>query len=1178
MKPKRLKIKGLNSFIEEQDIYFEQLVERGIFGIFGPTGSGKSTILDAITLSLYGSIARGSNEYINSFSQDLYVYYEFEVLNEGQRKTYSVERLIKRDKKDKSKYKTSSSRLVFISDDEKEIVAEGVRSVEDSIKSIIGLTLDDFTRSVVLPQGKFSEFLKLTGKERRDMLERIFLLENYGRNLSEKIKRVRVKTYTKLQQLEGQLKSFEGISKEEYDSLNKKVKLSHEEEQKLNLEKSSAEKQYEKYKRIWELQEELNGYLKKFQVIKEREKEINLKKYKLDKAVRAFNVKPFLESVIDTEKKLKKNKINIENLSTQLNLKEATLKELENKYNYALEEKNNNLPILIKKESDLLIAQDRREKLNIIVRDRDALQIEWRKQVTEKNLNGDELKKINKDTEIIKLNIESLEKYISNLKVKGEFKEKVQEGALKERELIELSKRLQDGKDKLNLKIDELKRLIIDYDISNKKEEELLQASSLLQKQIRELENLNPGDEDNLLSLKEERYLKSQKFNEVLKQQDKKCELEDKLKPFIEQRALLESKLEKVSEGLNIKENELESVKKDIEEYKKKNMASILAREIEDGDACPVCGSIHHPSLAESTFLDRLENVVKLEEELKEIIDLMQHDKRKVEEELFEVKLKEDNINEQLRECISNLKDIKIEEIKQEVNKLNNKVESLDKSIKEYKTKKEEIENKINGLKEEKSTVEKSIITLDGKINSYKASIDEINSETNGLRQRHTQLKEQWSNIIKELSVESLIKELENINKKEKERENKEALLKEERNKLENFQAKKNELEAKLNEIKNTMDVITQSGLEKTNFIKSEEGEINKLSEGRNVEEYIREVKSKIEIINKNEKEFKQSLEKEKAEKQFIQERKWGEEQLRESLNESLKSYQLKLNGSLIENGFVTLGDVEDSLMEGKETEELKNVVDLFQEEFKNTTNNIKRVNERLNGESIEEEKWLQIIENKEEKSKLLTSKIKEIAALEKDLQDMESSLKSIEGLLEIQKNIKHKLSLIQDIEKLVEGNKFVEFVATHHLKYIALESSKRLKEITGDRYALQLDPSSNFVIRDDNNGGSIRSTATLSGGETFVASLALALALSSQIQLKGSAPLEFFFLDEGFGTLDNALLEVVMSSLERLRSNKLSVGIISHVEELKNRVPVKLIVEPAVSGKGGSKVRIEYS
>ena len=89
--------------------------------------------------------------------------------------------------------------------------------------------------------------------------------------------------------------------------------------------------------------------------------------------------------------------------------------------------------------------------------------------------------------------------------------------------------------------------------------------------------------------------------------------------------------------------------------------------------------------------------------------------------------------------------------------------------------------------------------------------------------------------------------------------------------------------------------------------------------------------------------------------------------------------------------------------------------------------------------------------------------------------------------------------------------------------------------------------------------------------------SLSLALALSSQIQLKGVAPLELFFLDEGFGTLDDDLLDTVVEALEALKHDKLKIGLISHVEQLKQRIPVRLSVTAAESGRGGSKVKIEY-
>ena len=91
-----------------------------------------------------------------------------------------------------------------------------------------------------------------------------------------------------------------------------------------------------------------------------------------------------------------------------------------------------------------------------------------------------------------------------------------------------------------------------------------------------------------------------------------------------------------------------------------------------------------------------------------------------------------------------------------------------------------------------------------------------------------------------------------------------------------------------------------------------------------------------------------------------------------------------------------------------------------------------------------------------------------------------------------------------------------------------------------------------------------------------FLTSFALALALSSKIQMKNTAPLEFFFLDEGFGTLDSNLIDVVMSSLERLYEQRLHVGLISHVEELKERIAMRLIVTAAKPKIEGSKVTLE--
>ena len=79
MRPIRLEISGLNSYIEKQVVDFSELTSRGLFGIFGKTGSGKSTILDAITIAMYGNISRDTKEYINTSCNSAKIKYIFEI-------------------------------------------------------------------------------------------------------------------------------------------------------------------------------------------------------------------------------------------------------------------------------------------------------------------------------------------------------------------------------------------------------------------------------------------------------------------------------------------------------------------------------------------------------------------------------------------------------------------------------------------------------------------------------------------------------------------------------------------------------------------------------------------------------------------------------------------------------------------------------------------------------------------------------------------------------------------------------------------------------------------------------------------------------------------------------------------------------------------------------------------
>lgn len=252
MRPIELKIKGINSYREEQVINFNQLTSQGFFGIFGPTGSGKSTILDAITLALYAKLPRGSKNFININETSASVSFRFSITT-TETKEYLVERSFRYPGKDRSSTaRNTTARLSLLSDVDTEILADKPTDVTRSCTDLLGLSSDDFLRTVVLPQGQFSDFLKLKNQERRGMLQRIFHLERYGIELTRKVAAARQRMDIEVSSSEGQLQAYDDISKEALDNISSELV-----ELKENLEKEElTEKELsEKYQLLNELKE-----------------------------------------------------------------------------------------------------------------------------------------------------------------------------------------------------------------------------------------------------------------------------------------------------------------------------------------------------------------------------------------------------------------------------------------------------------------------------------------------------------------------------------------------------------------------------------------------------------------------------------------------------------------------------------------------------------------------------------------------------------------------------------------------------------------------------------------------------------------------------------------------------------------------------------------------------------
>ena len=276
--------------------------------------------------------------------------------------------------------------------------------------------------------------------------------------------------------------------------------------------------------------------------------------------------------------------------------------------------------------------------------------------------------------------------------------------------------------------------------------------------------------------------------------------------------------------------------------------------------------------------------------------------------------------------------------------------------------------------------------------------------------------------------------------------------------------------------------------------------------------------------------------------------------------------------------GFSPEEDCQKSYLSPEELTGLEKELQDFHDSFARIKERLAYLEEKRQDQHISEEEWKAKKEQLEQISALLEQQKKKEAVLAEEVENCKKQLEQKKKLSKELDAALHRRGLIRQLEQLFKGNAFIEYVAESRLRYIAAEASIILSSISNGSYELEINDKAEFIIRDNKNGGAPRPCDTLSGGETFIASLSLALALSSAIQLNGTAPLELFFLDEGFGNLDDELLDVVMTSLERLRSTRRSIVIITHEEAIQARVPVKLVVTPSDLSQGGSTIRMEYS
>ena len=258
MKPEKLEFCGVKSYTDKVTVDFDKLLKGGLFGIFGNTGSGKSTILDCIFLALYGRLPKSSDreDYINTVTKKCFVRFSFSIIIDGKRKTYEVYREFQA-KGERKNPPQPVAKIFVISGDEKHPVEDNTSKVNAKIQEIIGLDIDDFEKCIVLPQGQFSAFVTLKRADRLQMMSGLFNLGKYGERLEERLKTKLFYYDSKIQYQNGLLAGYVEVDEKvltDTKILVENNKILYEQE---NIKYLKIQEKFNDYKQDYERHNEL---------------------------------------------------------------------------------------------------------------------------------------------------------------------------------------------------------------------------------------------------------------------------------------------------------------------------------------------------------------------------------------------------------------------------------------------------------------------------------------------------------------------------------------------------------------------------------------------------------------------------------------------------------------------------------------------------------------------------------------------------------------------------------------------------------------------------------------------------------------------------------------------------------------------------------------------------------
>lgn len=1161
MKIKKIEFCNINSLAGEWTIDFESpdFANSGMFCISGPTGSGKTSILDAICLGLYGATPRlkaivgDSNEVMTYGSKNCYAKVTFECRGNLYSACWDQHRAARTNKLQKYSWvllneTTGSTEASFSKQSE----------IEATMTRIIGLDFDQFTKSMMLAQGEFNKFLKCKENERAAILEKL-TGDSIYRKIAVAVHDLYASANKAVEDVENKIGAVTLLTEEELANLNVKI-------DDATLQKKSLSENVERLLFICAWFENLHGIESHLKTAQdelgnaEREKaEFEPNREKLERALRAQEVESSYVEFNSVRERLA-------HMKTQLGECQKILPD-------ALSE-------LEKASKNCREKQDVFEKSKTEYSANESL---WQ-QVS--SLDGDirnvgtQLKNAESDASKIVTEIGTTQKKIEETGNRISENEKALESVNKY-----LSENEKD--EAIDGMLSLLKSQASEWKAENAN---VVQSSVTLEEQKKKLQEFNAASEQQMQNLRGlQDYLAehqadadlvnllpemngyakdaNQYHREAERLQGEIASKRKQLDDMIAERG-------RVSESLKILQNEKEAIiQEDIPV-----VVAELRHNLKPGKPCPVCGSLEHLSCEESAKIengaDRLNDFAaklrKINGEMEKVqrqLDSFVTQERNYREVLCEneLKLKDEAKNEAVSLELLNakLEPWKFTATLDSVRPILQDLQTLKTTYLQKKESADVLQNKVNNAAIDRAK-------LDGELNITAESIKKTQEKLQVLSQKIEESLEPWFSNIRMEEVDALLAELEKKNlywKKAQERINEvEKYLDTDRSNqgqlkegLEQAQSRLDDANSKVEESRKNLSALDAKRKELFGDKSVDEERKNARERRDNAERFANEAR----LVEQQKRETKVALDKSIADlnthiaetepklaglqtlflenltsKNFADEQEFLAAKLPEAERKSLQQSQKRIEEKLTA-AQTSVKNFNDQLAEHQQKRNFEESEDVAKQ-------NRDTVKTQLNECTVNLATW--------------TEQRKNDAQLRQKFNDMQAELSAL----------KSKRADWEQMQRWFNGNRletgngdvFVKFIQTITLRNLLKIANGYLRDMF-PRYEMVTEPNTlNIQLVDHDNSDAVRPIDNISGGEGFLVSLSLALGISTLASR--NVRIDSMFLDEGFGTLDSKMLQETVIVLQKMQQEKGKLlGVITHVDLVKSELPTHIEVTP---------------